>query len=125
MASTLTLAEALAVNGVEEIKPEYASVKVSVAPALLRRAWSGTVRAMTLPRKVFVSQEWFDRIVAGRAARLLRHESVHVDQWRRHGRVGFLTKYLWDYLRLRASGLPHQEAYRAIPFEKEAVSRSE
>ena len=125
MPSTLTLSEALVVNGVDEINPDYDTVKVSVAPSWLRRVWIGNVRAMTLPRRIFVSQEWFDRIVAGRAARLLRHESVHVDQWRRHGRVGFLSRYLWDYLRLRASGLSHQKAYRAIPFEKEAVSRSE
>lgn len=51
---------------------------------------------------------------------LLRHELVHVRQWRRHGIVGFLVRYLGSYLvwRLRRKG--HDGAYRRIPLEIEA-----
>jgi hypothetical protein len=51
---------------------------------------------------------------------LLRHEQVHVRQWRRHGTIGFTTRYLGHYLlgRLRKHG--HRAAYLRIPFEIEA-----
>ncbi|CAN5256186.1 hypothetical protein BH18ACT4_BH18ACT4_10010 [soil metagenome] len=52
--------------------------------------------------------------------RLLRHEEVHVRQWRRYGAVGFLTRYLRPYLRWRLAGYSHWDAYRRIPFEIEA-----
>jgi hypothetical protein len=53
-------------------------------------------------------------------ARLLRHELVHVRQWRDYGVVGFLMRYLGAYLRWRAMGYRHKNAYRRIPFEIEA-----
>lgn len=56
--------------------------------------------------------------------RLLRHELVHVEQWRRHGWPGFTLRYLGAYLRWRLRGYPHRAAYRRIPFEIEAVWRS-
>lgn len=80
---------------------------------------------MTLRHVIFVSPEVLARIGAGDAAVLLRHEAVHVEQWRTFGIVGFLRRYLSDYLRGRAVGLPHHAAYRAIRFEQEAVDRSE
>ena len=56
--------------------------------------------------------------------RLLRHELVHVEQWRRHGPVGFLRRYLGAYLRWRLRGHRHWDAYRRIPFEIEASWRA-
>lgn len=53
-------------------------------------------------------------------AHLLRHELVHVRQYRERGIVGFLVPYLWSYLRWRLRGHPHLAAYRRIPFEAEA-----
>ena len=53
-------------------------------------------------------------------ARLLRHEAVHVQQWRRFGVPGFLARYLTAYLRGRVDFYPHWAAYRRIPFEIEA-----
>lgn len=52
--------------------------------------------------------------------RLLRHELVHVRQWRRHGVLGFGARYLGHYLlwRLRRKG--HHGAYLRIPMEIEA-----
>ncbi|MGH9245117.1 MAG: hypothetical protein ACRD29_12525 [Acidimicrobiales bacterium] len=52
--------------------------------------------------------------------RLERHELEHVRQWRRHGPVGFLVRYLGAYARWRLRGYPHNGAYRRIPFEIEA-----
>jgi hypothetical protein len=51
---------------------------------------------------------------------LLRHEAVHVRQWRRYGYVGFTVRYLGAYAvwRLRRKG--HLGAYRRIPLEIEA-----
>ena len=61
---------------------------------------------------------------AARSARLLRHELVHVEQWRRLGSLGFLLRYLADYLRWRFRGYPHWGAYRRIPLEIEATWRA-
>jgi hypothetical protein len=51
---------------------------------------------------------------------LLRHEAVHVRQWRRHGLVGFSVRYVGSYAlwRLRRKG--HHGAYLRIPLEIEA-----
>jgi hypothetical protein len=51
---------------------------------------------------------------------LLRHELVHVRQWRRHGVLGFSVRYAGAYAvwRLRLKG--HAGAYRRIPLEIEA-----
>ncbi len=51
---------------------------------------------------------------------LVRHEQVHVRQWRRHGPVGFPARYLAGYLRGRLRRLGHEGAYLRIPFEIEA-----
>ena len=122
---TLDLDTALRFNGVVTESDRYASVAVQPAPWWLLPLWGSGVEAMALPRVVFASSEAFDRIVNGEAADLLVHESVHVDQWRQYGIVGFLTRYLSDYLRGRAVGLPHRTAYRAIRFEREATERTE
>lgn len=51
---------------------------------------------------------------------LLRHEQVHVRQWRRYGAVGFGVRYVGSYglWRLRRKG--HRGAYLRIPMEIEA-----
>lgn len=62
-------------------------------------------------------------VVRRRAAgdhRLLRHELVHVRQWRQLGYLGFLRRYLGAYLKHRLRGYPHWGAYRRIPLEIEA-----
>lgn len=57
---------------------------------------------------------------AERDAQLMRHERVHVRQWRTLGLLGFLRRYLGAYLRWRLRGYPHWGAYRRIPLEVEA-----
>jgi hypothetical protein len=52
--------------------------------------------------------------------RLLRHELVHVRQWRELGVTGFLRRYLGAYVSWRLRAHPHWAAYRRIPLEIEA-----
>ena len=56
--------------------------------------------------------------------RLIRHELVHVEQWRHHGVACFLGRYLGTYLRWRLRGHGHHDAYRRIPMEVQAYWRS-
>jgi Domain of unknown function (DUF4157) len=66
-------------------------------------------------------------VVRARAASnplLLRHELVHVEQWRRLGVVGFLVRYLWAYGRWRLRAHGHRGAYLRIPLEVEAEWRA-
>ena len=56
--------------------------------------------------------------------RLLRHELVHVEQYRRYGVFGFLRRYVAAYLRWRLRGYGHWAAYRRIPFEASAEWRA-
>ena len=53
-------------------------------------------------------------------AQLLRHERVHVRQWRELGYLGFLRRYLGAYAAGRLRGYGHLAAYRRIPLEIEA-----
>ncbi len=59
------------------------------------------------------------RSAAG-SERLIRHELVHVRQWKRFGFAGFLIRYLGAYSRWRLRGYGHWGAYRRIPLEVEA-----
>ncbi|MEN9823954.1 MAG: hypothetical protein RLZ04_2380 [Actinomycetota bacterium] len=52
--------------------------------------------------------------------RLIRHELVHVRQWRRHGVFGFGARYLGHYLLWRVRRKGHHGAYLRIPMEIEA-----
>lgn len=54
------------------------------------------------------------------SAHLLRHEAVHVRQWRRYGAIGFPLRYAGGYVRWRLRGKGHLGAYRRIPMEIEA-----
>lgn len=55
---------------------------------------------------------------------LLAHELEHVRQYREQGFVGFLARYLADYLTLRLQGWSHPAAYRRIPAEVSAEWRA-
>ncbi len=119
------LGTALRLNGVAADPRGYETVAVREAPRWMAAVWGRGVAAMTLPRAIYVSANALERVLSGEARTLLLHESVHVDQWRSFGRIGFATRYLGDYLKGRAVGLPHHAAYRAIRFERRAVDRSE
>jgi hypothetical protein len=70
--------------------------------------------AITLGRLILIRPERVDD------ERLLRHEMVHVRQWRELGVLGFLSRYLSSYLIWRLRGYSHWAAYRRIPLEIEA-----
>jgi hypothetical protein len=55
---------------------------------------------------------------------LIAHEMVHQRQMDRHGVLGFYVIYLTHYLLFLALYRNHTQAYRAIPFEKEAYGDS-
>lgn len=55
---------------------------------------------------------------------LRRHEYEHVLQYHRHGRLGFLVRYVGSYLRWRLRRHGHRAAYRRIPFEVRAEWRA-
>jgi Domain of unknown function (DUF4157) len=70
--------------------------------------------AITLGRVVIVRTGHAD------SPYLLRHELVHVRQWRRYGVFGFLRRYLGSYVLWRTRRKGHRGAYLRIPFEVEA-----
>jgi hypothetical protein len=77
---------------------------------------------VALGRRVFLSREGA-RLLDGRGASaigLAAHEVAHVLQYRRHGFLGMLARYAWDYLRGRRAWVGHRAAYRGIGFEREA-----
>ncbi len=82
--------------------------------------------AFVVGRTVFLSRRAARAVANGsREGRmLLAHERAHVDQYRRHGVPGFLLRYLSDYVRARARGRSHPQAYAEIAFEREASERA-
>lgn len=81
----------------------------------------GPFVGITLGRHVFLAVD----VLPNGTSKLMAHELVHVEQWRRHGPVGFLSRYLRDYVRgiLRTRSL--LDAYRAIELEFEARQRAD
>ena len=102
---------------IHPVEPE--SVEVRPAPALLRRVWGKGIKAMTIRNRVYVEPGLLDT-PSPRGGLLLVHELVHVRQWTDLGVLGFLRRYLTDYLSGRFKGLGHRKAYLAIGLEQEA-----
>jgi len=74
--------------------------------------------AITFGRRIYVAD--------GHASdALLRHERVHVRQAAELGVLRFLWRYAAEYVRNRRRGMTHDEAYRAISFEREAFAAEE
>lgn len=48
---------------------------------------------------------------------LLAHESIHWEQLKEHGVLGFYWQYLKEYFQNRRRGFNHFEAYSLISFE--------
>lgn len=94
------------------IEPELANrvrvVRVPILPP-------GTA-GMTIGRFVLLTSD-VDR---DGTRELLAHELVHVRQYAEQGVVGFLARYVRDYLRGLRIHRRHRAAYLAIPAEVEA-----
>ncbi len=103
---------------------DLSHVTIRVMPKVMSRLLGPRVGAMTLGDTIFVKENRYTGVVSGEQQGLLLHELVHVAQWRREGKAGFLMRYLGDYFRNRLIGLDHEVAYRAIGFEAAAYDAS-
>ena len=101
-----------------------AAIKVRVARPWFRRLWAKGIAAVALPNGVYVQPSVMERFRTGaepeRSGRLIVHELMHIEQWRRLGMVRHVTHYVGDYLRSRFRGLGHWESYRSVRLEQEA-----
>lgn len=82
---------------------------------LLRRR----VIAITFGRSIWIHPNVLES-TPGMLQPILRHELVHVEQYRRDGTIPFLGRYLSEYIRGRLAGLGHYDAYLGISYEREA-----
>lgn len=100
------------------VRPE--EVDIRLLPRSLQRVVPRWVAAVTTPWAVYVRPQ---ALTSGdeAIARLVVHELVHWRQWRTLGVVGFLRRYVGDYLRGRMRGLDHRSAYLEIGLEREAT----
>ncbi|OLE50980.1 MAG: hypothetical protein AUG51_24725 [Acidobacteria bacterium 13_1_20CM_3_53_8] len=89
------------------------------------------INAITFGRRVFVNPDLIEKDEGGRflaPAWLIAHETTHVLQYERAGFVGFLIKYLLDYLRAlrelnwKLDKATRMRAYHAIRMEQEALA---
>lgn len=71
---------------------------------------------LTIGKRVLVKKE----VDPSRSKELIAHELVHVRQWAEYGIVGFLTRYVFHYLKNLVKYRKHYTAYLEIPFEVEA-----
>lgn len=101
-----------------------AAIPVKVANRWFRQVWFKGVIGMAFPKSIYVQPSVMDHYRAGvdldRWARLIVHELMHVEQWRRLGVTRHLAQYLGDYFRNRLRGHSHRDAYEAIRLEVEA-----
>lgn len=104
------------------VEPER--IKIRVGPVWFRPFWGRRIAAIALPWGIYVRPHVMDRLRAGREprrnARLIVHELVHVEQWRRLGGVRLIGRYGADYLRGLLRHRSHWEAYRGVRTEVEA-----
>jgi hypothetical protein len=87
-------------------------VKNSRIPKLL--SWFMDIGGITLFPFIFIKGEGNDR--------LIRHESIHIMQYRETLVLGFLFLYVWDFLYGFAKYRNYDDAYRSIRFEQEAYA---
>ncbi len=77
-----------------------------------------------MPWAVYLTPPMMDRYEAATDSsalgRLLVHELVHIEQFRRLGAVRHVAQYAFDYLRGRLQRKGHWAAYSAVRLEIEA-----
>jgi len=125
-AADLLRASGIDPDDLRELMPRVdpAAVRVQVASPTFRRFWVKGIAAVALPTGVYVQPAIMDRLRTGaepeRTGRLIVHELMHIEQWRRLGAIRHLRQYVGDYLKGRYRRLGHWEAYRGIRLEVEA-----
>jgi len=90
----------------------------SPLPRLARLFLPRNVVAITLGRRIWIARA----LPPAELEVVLRHEMVHVRQMEQLGVPRFLWRYLGEYVRNRLRGMSHDQAYRAISFEREAFA---
>jgi hypothetical protein len=104
-------------DAIDPIVPD--EVRVRPAPRLMRSMWNKHTGAMTLGKNIFVRPDLLES--GGRRLEdLLVHELVHVRQWHFHRTIGFLGRYVRQYLMARFWKARHHVAYLSIDAEVEA-----
>ena len=88
-------------------------VKNSRVPKLL--SWFINARAITLFPFIFIKDEG-DKI-------LIRHEEIHIAQYKETLIIGFLLIYVYDFIRGLVKYKNYRDAYRSIRFEREAYTQ--
>jgi hypothetical protein len=101
-----------------------AEVTIRVGPWWFRAVWGSRIAAIALPWGVYVRPEVMARFRGEteplRNARLVVHELVHMEQWRRFGAPRLIVRYSADYARGLVRTRSHWEAYRGVRTEVEA-----
>jgi len=107
---------------IPRIRPDR--IKIRVGPWWFRMVWGSRIAAIALPWGVYVRPAVMERLRSGseplRNARLIMHELVHVEQWRRLGGARLIGRYSADYVRGLVKTRSHWEAYRGVRTEVEA-----
>ena len=100
------------------------TIKVWVAPAVVRPIWGKRIAARAMAWGIYVRPDVMARFEKGeepeRNAQLIVHELTHIEQWRRLGPVRHSLQYVGDFLRGLVAGKGSFAAYKAIRLELEA-----
>lgn len=91
-------------------------MKVIYKSALFRLPLLRNYAAIVIGRWCYVKDDRASEV-------LIRHELIHQEQMDRHGIAMFYLIYLKDYLYHFIKLRNHDQAYQAIPFEREAFER--
>ena len=110
-----------ALTSTESVAYDHVSLEVKASTRIVRVPFLvGGYAGMTLGSIVLLAQD----VQPDGSSTLLAHELVHVEQWHRDGVLRFLAKYLGAFLRGLLSDRNWGAAYRAIPAESEARTRT-
>ncbi len=120
--ASVDLDEVLVRSVLPRVRPD--KIAIRVGPLWFRPFWGRRIAAIALPWGIYVRPAVMDRLRSGsepiRNARLIFHELVHVEQWRRLGGMRLIARYSADYLRGLVRTRSHWEAYRGVRTEVEA-----
>lgn len=120
--ASVDLDEGLVRSILPRVRPQ--DIAIRVGPVWFRPFWGRRIAAIALPWGIYVRPAVMDRLRSGsepiRNARLIFHELVHVEQWRRLGGMRLIARYSADYLRGLVRTRSHWEAYRGVRTEVEA-----
>ncbi|HEX5736323.1 MAG TPA: DUF4157 domain-containing protein [Blastocatellia bacterium] len=92
-------------------------------PWYVRKFAKITPAAYTSGNKIYFAPGQYDPNSVNGVGRIA-HEIAHTLQYSQYGKVRFRVKYLRYFFKNKRKRLCDDEAYRAIPFEKEAYEKA-